>query len=266
MRLIFLIIFLILLICYIEIIYIPNKDTIDHFLKTTKNVPIVYSKINGISSINWINLDRSPDRRKNMESLLNNVNVPKNRISAIDGKKEDLSKYKTAYMSNGEVACTLSHIKAINSLKDSSGEYFMICEDDITFDNLKYFNESLDDIIKSSPKFDILLINHINYLKNNYDTYEKWNKNIYSTACYIISKDGINKFINEVAKYSNGNFEIYKDLKVADTFIYEHLNSIKYKYNFIDTEYQDSTINTNFTNMFNYKRNYYYQLDNIMKK
>ena len=37
-------------------------------------------------------------------------------------------------------------------------------------------------------------------------------------------------------------------------------------YNFIDTEYQDSTINTNFTNMFNYKRNYYYQLDNIMKK
>lgn len=88
MRLIFLIICLILLICYIEIIYIPNKDTIDHFLETTKNVPIVYSKINGISSINWINLDRSPDRRKNMESLLNNVNVPKNRISAIDGKKK----------------------------------------------------------------------------------------------------------------------------------------------------------------------------------
>ena len=260
--LLFLIILLLFLIWYIEkqSLFI---DQLTQFLETTKNVPIDYSKINGISSINWINLDRSPDRQKNMESLLNNVNVPNNRISAIDGKKEALDNYRNDdKFTNYEIACTLSHIKAINSLKGSHGEYFMVCEDDITFDNLKYFNESLDDIIKSSPKFDILMVynNHEFELEH----YQKWKPGIFGAVAYIITKDGINKFINEVAEYQNGIYKLYKPIEVADIFIYKYLNTIVYKYCFICTQFDNSTIHNN--HLSGHEKNHFRQLNIIMKK
>ena len=262
--LLFLIVILILSIYYIYNIYIPNIDEVENFLETTKYIPIDYSKINGIESINWINLDRSPDRAIKNEKLLSHVLIPNNRISAVDGKKEDLSKYKRFGISNNEIGCTLSHIKAINSLKDSSGEYFMICEDDISFDNLKYFNESLEDIIKDSPEFDILLIFNNNPHEFDLELYQKWNRNIAGAVAYIISKKGINKFINQVAKYSNGNFQLYKPIERSDLFIYKYLNTIVYKYNFISTQFDYSTIHS--SHLHSHKKNYYFQINNIMNK
>ena len=100
-------------------------------------------KINFIDKIVWINLDRSKKRRSYMENLLKCVNIKNERISGIDGKIIDVENVikklnKKKEMSLGEIGCTLSHIKAINSLKYEIGNYFMICEDDIAFDNLKY--------------------------------------------------------------------------------------------------------------------------------
>ena len=42
-------------------------------------------------------------------------------------------------MTKYEFACLLSHIKAITSLKDTDGNYFMICEDDISLKNTILF-------------------------------------------------------------------------------------------------------------------------------
>ena len=100
-----------------------------------------YYKINGIDKIVWINLDRSVERKKNMESLLNQTNIPHQRISGIDGQKINVNKITNDLimdkkMSLGEIGCTLSHIKSINALKNEKGNYFMVCEDDIGFDNL----------------------------------------------------------------------------------------------------------------------------------
>ena len=253
-----------MIIWYIQIIYIPNVNEVNHFLNTTKDIPIDYSKINGIESINWINLDRSQDRRIKMEELLTNVSITNNRINAIDGKKEDVSKYQKKFLTNSEIGCTLSHIKAINSLKDSSGEYFMICEDDISFDNLKYFNESLKDIINNSPPFDILNICHNNSIEKELNLYnEHLNNIIYGASCYIITRKGINKFINEVGKYQNGIFELYKPIEMADIFIYKYLKTIVYKYNFVETQFNNSTIHSD--HLYSHKKNYYYQIGNIIK-
>jgi GR25 family glycosyltransferase involved in LPS biosynthesis len=43
--------------------------------------------LEGIDIIYYINLDRSVERRKNMEELLSHFNIPNVRISAVDGKK-----------------------------------------------------------------------------------------------------------------------------------------------------------------------------------
>ena len=100
---------------------------------------IDYKKINYIDKIYWINLDRSLERTLYMTNLLNNINVPNERFSAIDGKNIDVKYIIKDFnlerpLNNGEIACTLSHLKIINNLKNVSGNYFMICEDDIIFD------------------------------------------------------------------------------------------------------------------------------------
>ena len=118
----------------------------------------------------------------------------------------------------------------------------MICEDDISINNLKYFKKNLKDIILDAPKFDILILNKIynNIINDNYTKLS--NFNISSTASYIISRDGIIKICNLV-NYNIDTFIFNKKINVADIFIYKYVNTYVYKYNFIDVNIFDSTIN-----------------------
>lgn len=61
-------------------------------------------------------------------------------------------------LSNREIGCVLSHLKAISQIKELEGEYFLICEDDISFDNINLFQEDLNQIINNSPSFEILIL------------------------------------------------------------------------------------------------------------
>lgn len=214
-------------------------------------------KINFISKIVWINLDRSTDRSNYMNKILKDVNVKNERISGIDGKFNDvesivnkLNLYKK--LTNSEIACTLSHIKAINSLKNEYGDYFMVCEDDISFSNLVYFNNiDLQKIIKNAPNFDILLLNKTCRYQDLFeDTYTEWRPIIYSAVCYIISKEGVKKLINAARYISDNKFEFNTNVcdffEVSDYYLYSILNTWVYKYNFISTsDDQESTIHSN---------------------
>ena len=215
----------------------------------TNYIDDINSKINFIDHIIWINLIKCYDRKENMNNLLNNINIPNTRINAING--EYLNYYKLINLgnedkklSNYEIACTMSHIKAIYKLKNMNGSFFMICEDDISFDNLKYFKKNLKDIITESPVFDILILNKIcnEDINNNYIKWNDPNINIYSTASYIISRNGINKICNLV-DYNLHTFTFHKKINVADIFIYKYVNTYVYKYNFIDINLYNSTIN-----------------------
>ena len=208
-------------------------------------------KINLIDKIVWINLNRSVNRRAYMEDMLNKLNVKNERISGIDGKFVDVEKLvknikRREGLSLSEIACTLSHIKAINSLKNQEGKYFMVCEDDITLDNLQYFkNIDLKKIIEKCPDFDILILHKFsNFQKNLDQDYTLWNKRIYSTACYIVSKNGVNKLINNCEYVNDLNFKFKNDeeFNVADYYLYNLMNTWVYKYNIINTKDEDSTI------------------------
>jgi GR25 family glycosyltransferase involved in LPS biosynthesis len=235
-------------------------------------------KINGISKILWINLEDSFDRAKYMNELLENINIPNIRINAIDGRKNnnlvDIIKgiKRKDSLNNKEIACTLSHIKAISSLKNEKGDYFMICEDDIALNNIKHFPNHIDlkYIIDNAPKnFDILMI-----YKTSYDTineiYADWNEynnngtTIYGAVCYIISNRGVNNFINNVSYYDDENkqFIINNNLEfhTSDVFLYKNLKTYVYKYNFITSIDQESTLDSNLTF---YRQSVNFQLDVI---
>lgn len=208
----------------------------------------INTRIHFIDNILWINLDRSQNRKKYMENLL--ININNTRISAIDGntynhklKVKNLV-FDRREMSNYEIACTLSHLKAAHYLKNIMGKYFMICEDDISFNNIYLFDNNLKNIIENAPDFDILMLFKFSELNFTTD-YTRWsdvfNFNIYSTASYIISRSGIDK-ICSLFHYNNDEFELFKPLDVADIFIYKNLNTYIYKYNYISVLNNESTI------------------------
>lgn len=226
-----------------------DKDYIANLKQkeTTLILKNINTKINYINKILWINLDRSIERKKHMEELFSNVSVPNLRVSAIDGLNLNMENIKinnfTRKMSNFEIACTLSHIKAINILNDTEGDYFMICEDDISFNNIYLFNDDLTTIIQKSPNFDILMINKIyhrytileyKYLKWS-DYYREGIDYMSGTGCYIISRNGINNICN-FCYNKNDTLVINKDIDVADLFIYKYVNTYTYLYNFISTQ------------------------------
>ena len=207
------------------------------------------------------NASISPEHGNNASILPEHCN--KDTIKVIEDPKEAftninhddcIGNIKNTTMSKSEIGCTLSHIKAINYLKNIEGEYFLICEDDITLVNINLIPKTLEEIIINAPKFDILLIHKI-YCRHLSKIYTNWNKEynksnsnnnyaISSTAGYVISRSGINKICNDICSYDSitNKFTFYKQISVADIFLYNYTNTWVYKYNFISTRDEDSII------------------------
>ena len=219
----------------------------------------INSKINFIDHIVYINMERSVERRLCMEKLLEPLRVPSTRIYAIDGdtytywnKVQNL--FHSGPLSKHEIACTLSHVKAINYLSGMEGDYFLVLEDDASFDNCLIMNNCLKDIITKAPKFDILQL-YKTYYDKLPSEYVKWidfylpnnlNKviGLYGTVGYIISRSGINNLC-DIIKYDfvNDTFvtKVNHEFEPADAYLYKNVNTVTYKYNFIGTTNIDST-------------------------
>jgi hypothetical protein len=148
----------------------------------------------------------------------------------------------------------------------------MICEDDISFDNIILFEYDLKTIILECPKFDILLLNKT-YIKPINEKYSKWidyyfKNPIYpigSTVCYIISRSGINKIIEKAKYIDDNNFILNKNYNfdVSDIYIYKNLETYAYKYNYITTLLEESTIHGD--HIESHKKNDNFQLGVILK-
>lgn len=93
-----------------------------------------------------INLDRSEDRWNDISARLEQMDIEYERIPAIDGKNLDISivehksklssKYPYGWLrlnSSNEVACNLSHAKALQTIANGADTYGVILEDDAIF-------------------------------------------------------------------------------------------------------------------------------------
>lgn len=105
----------------------------------------VKKKLNNIGHVLWINLDTEVDRQHHMTTLLDSYGIEHTRISAIDARGENdvsdllVGKYPEL-ISQGELGCTMSHLKAIKYFYEETDlPHIIICEDDIVFDTVQYW-------------------------------------------------------------------------------------------------------------------------------
>lgn len=223
------------------------------------------------SCIYWINLDRSPDRRKNMEKMLQTIDISNERISAIDGKNEkiyDMIDTNNYDSTDSEYGCLMSHLEAVRTFKNSNNRVALILEDDCTLELKKYWdgtthektlNQKINEIISNAPKdWEIIMLSYIvelNHPLNNWSNDEKYirfDSGIYSTLSYLINKKGAKKLIDDC-----DNLSCYKDnvyllnsnaQHKADHYIYKNTITYCYKYPLFIYDNEDSTIHDDHLN------------------
>jgi GR25 family glycosyltransferase involved in LPS biosynthesis len=193
-----------------------------------------------LKDLYYINLDRSTIRRKHIENVLKDSifdNMNKIRISAVDGKTDNLGKYMKVdnyKMMNTEYGCTLSHLEAIRQFSQSTNNpksCALILEDDVCLDFKSYWKKTLEEIIEESPKdWEIIQLTYIMLGNEPTEQYE-FNlpfKNLCSTAAYIINNCAAKRMMNEI--YKNGKFHLHENIRhQADCYLYEYFKTYTYK-------------------------------------
>jgi GR25 family glycosyltransferase involved in LPS biosynthesis len=195
----------------------------------------------------WINLDNAIERKKYMEEQFTQYNMDNERISAktpndlndiLQDKPPYFCGYKECFENKCkncpiEFATICSHLEAIKKGFLSGAEYFIVCEDDVTFKFIIDFEK----IIKSTPDFEILQMmiiskDHLEYFYNEgfikNSNFINYTPIIPSAAFYLISNKGAKKIIE---KFTNNltnkwDFKDFNNLKLADVLIYESAKTI----------------------------------------
>jgi glycosyl transferase family 25 len=117
-----------------------------------------------------INLDRSKQRREQMDHRLASLGLAYTRLSAVDGKAqwETLRSTvdKVAFERNvgrdlmlGEIGCYHSHLQSWNALLQSDCHTLLVLEDDVVFGD--DFMEAIDQALQYRQSWDMLNLNKI---------------------------------------------------------------------------------------------------------
>ena len=267
MKLFLIIIFLILFLFSILIIdQITYKKNIfkDYYKlkKKLNNIIIPYNNDNK-DKINfpilYINIEKNKDRNENILNEFKKHNIKNfKRIDAVYGNnynfnKDDIGDFKfinnfSKEFTKAELGCTLSHIKAIKYAYENNLGTVLILEDDISFDLLPFWKNSLKEITQMVPN-DWRIIQLHNFTCNIDDKYFYTEGKIcYSTLAYLINRDGQKKIID---MFINNTIVLEKNIQKninnlnADDFLYPLINNfyiITIPLFFADNEKLNSTI------------------------
>jgi GR25 family glycosyltransferase involved in LPS biosynthesis len=218
-----------------------------------KNIEMFGTKdyLEGIDVIYWINLDRSPDRRKRMKKMFKDPAFKGKkiiRISAVDGKAPDIDQVLNANFegmqpekfTKVEYACLLSHLNTIKQFSESNDQVALIMEDDMTLEFKPYWKKSAKEIMNKAPSdWEIIQLCYIISNMTPRKLYTKNTGNLFSTGAYIINQNGAKKILNYSTKHIlNQNIK-----HPADDYLINSTNTYVYKYPlFIYGDNETSTI------------------------
>ena len=190
-----------------------------------------------------INLERQPDRKKNIEEQLDSIDntLPVERISAIDGNKLDIDNLSNkivtpagikfalstaiglyTLLTIGAIGCAISHKIAWEKILKGNDEYVLILEDDIKFcNNFNYKLENIKNNIKSI-KYDILFLGTHGYINNEELEFFDIPTKLYGLFGYIINK--------KAAKILLSIFPITEQIDTEMAKVFNKLNVYTVKY------------------------------------
>lgn len=151
------------------------------------------NKLDSFPPIYYINLDYRTDRNEHIEKLIKIHNLNATRISATNGSEslESLLDSMPSGLRPNEIACTLSHLRAIQHwLHTSDTETAVICEDDVSFDSVDSWNFSWKDVMKALPYYWEIFQCSIIYHPKHEIVLNLHNRSTfnYSAACYVIKR------------------------------------------------------------------------------
>jgi len=189
-------------------------------------------KLDGFGPLYVINLDSQTERWEWMKNQLNYWQLDYTRISAYDGREDDLSHIiKGRYpemMTSGEVGCITSHLKAIKHWYETSDSpYAIIMEDDCLLDTVRYWNFDWKTVASKFPyDWDVIQLAII-CTGNIHANLHKRFVNDFSTACYAITRHHAEKLLkfhvkgDDLYRLDNG----VKPRPVADDLVYNSGNT-----------------------------------------
>lgn len=114
-----------------------------------------------------INLDRSQDRYAYVKPNVDQLGIPVERISAVEGKAlsdaeineavdvQTFREFLSHFPKKGTIGCSLSHIKAWKAFLDSPFEYAVIFEDDVNFEPAK-LKITMNDLTQNGKHWDVV--------------------------------------------------------------------------------------------------------------
>jgi hypothetical protein len=161
----------------------------------------VKKKLKGIGPVLWINLDTEVDRQTHMNELFDFYDIENTRISAVDGRGDnDVSEFLVGrwpdLMTSGELACSMSHLKAIKYFYEETNlDYIIICEDDIVLDTVPYWPFTWNGFMAGVPyDWDVLQCS-ITSTKNLRANLHPRLINDFCAAFYVITRHHAEKII-----------------------------------------------------------------------
>jgi glycosyl transferase family 25 len=180
-----------------------------------------YNEPNMPDMIYYINLDRRPDRKQNIQNLLKYFDLEKitERISGVDGSKLDLDnipkdiitpagiadakdKNKMVYvlLTPGGIGCAMSHRNAYKKIIDNNLSSALILEDDIRID--RDFHKKLHYLMNKAEEFnyDVMFLGYhpssIKYIKEQVNDVFVRSSRVYGLFGYVVSNAGAKKLLD----------------------------------------------------------------------
>jgi hypothetical protein len=186
------------------------------------------NKLKNFGPVYYINLEDDVDRRNNIETQFNHYGIEFTRISAFDGRNDDLSEFiYGAYpgydMSSTEVGASCSHLYCLKNWLDTcDSEYAIICEDDLDLTLCEYWNFTWGDFMKNLPEeWDCIQLaiinNHPSHIIMQLHHRQWWD---WSAACYLISRNFAQRLVNQYCRGNKFALSLYPEKAVADSIVY----------------------------------------------
>lgn len=162
------------------------------------------NKLDGFGPVYVVNMERSSDRKQYIQDHFEKYGVSNYTfVKAVDGSQDNVEELlnhpiNESIISKGEMACTISHLKAIEQwLNESDSEYAIIVEDDVSFETVDFWGftwkEFLDSIKHNYEILQMAIIN--NFIINNrlhLREFLDW-----SAAAYLIKRSYAEKLIKK---------------------------------------------------------------------
>lgn len=199
------IVFLAILLFYpLGYIVLPDTNSLENIQKNPEGIGCYI-----------INLDRSQERYEQILPLVKSLNLPYERISAVDGYKltdEDLKKvvdfkmygqYLGHMPKNGTIGCTLSHIALWKRFLASNFKYALVFEDDVIF-KPETLTHAIIGVLKQNKLWDICSfeIHHsgapMNLCPITADSHLVYYMlRVAHTGCYLISRKAAHHLLSK---------------------------------------------------------------------